>query len=121
VPIGQRRTAGEVTVALTSLELFGEGIGVLRYRISYEEGMFEGGYRIPEPELVIRDGSGRVLPWSPRGNGSSESEAYGEGEVRDLPEAGELEVEVRRLVTLEFDEEVVEDSFEGPWSFRFVI
>jgi hypothetical protein len=27
----------------------------LRYRISYEEGMFEGGYGIPEPELVIRD------------------------------------------------------------------
>lgn len=36
VPIGQRRTVGEVTVALTSLELFGEGVGVLRYRISYD-------------------------------------------------------------------------------------
>jgi hypothetical protein len=125
VSIAQRRTIGEVTVALTSLELFGGGIGVLRYRISYEEGMFEGGYHIPEPELIIRDGSGCVLPWSPRGNGSSESEAYGEVEVRDLPEAGELEVEVTRLVTLEFaqeaGEEVVEDSFEGPWVFRFVI
>jgi hypothetical protein len=125
VPIGQRRTVGEVTVALTSLELFEEGVGVLRYRISYEAGMFEGGYGIPEPEFVVRDESGRVLPWSPRGSSSSESEADGEVEVRELPESGELEVEVTRLVSLVFDEEVgeevEEDSFDGPWTFRFSI
>jgi hypothetical protein len=126
VPIEQRLTVGEVVVALTSLELFGEGVGVLRYRISYEGGMFEGGYGIPEPELVIRDGSGRELPWSPRGSSSSESEADGEVEVRDLPETGELEVEVTRLVSLVFDEGageevVVEDSYDGPWNFSFAI
>jgi len=125
VPIGQRRTVDEVTVVLTSLELFREGVGVLRYRISYEAGMFEGGYGIPEPELVIRDGSGRELPWSPRGSSSSESEADGEVEIRDLPEIGELQVEVVRLVSLVFDEEageeVVEDSYDGPWTFSFSI
>lgn len=121
VPIGQRLSVGEVTVALTSLELFGEGVGVLRYRISYEAGMFEGGYGIPEPELVIRDGSGRELPWSPQGSGSSESEADGEVEVRDLPESGGMEVEVTRLVSLDFDEEVAEDSYDGPWTFSFSI
>jgi hypothetical protein len=125
VPIGQRRTVGEVTVALTSLELFGEGVGVLRYRISYDEGMFEGDYGIPELELVIRDGSDRELPWSPRGSSSSDNEADGEVEIRDLPEAGELEVEVMRLVSLVFDEEtgeeVVEESYEGPWTFSFSI
>jgi hypothetical protein len=46
-------------------------------------------------------------------------------EVRDLPEAGELEVAVRRLVTLVFDEEageeVVDDSFDSPWVSRFAI
>jgi hypothetical protein len=46
-------------------------------------------------------------------------------EVRELPETGELEVEVSRLVTLGYDEEaseeVVEDSYEGPWIFRFSI
>ena len=46
-------------------------------------------------------------------------------EVRDLPEKGELEVEVARLVSLVFDEEageeVVEDSYDGPWTFRFAI
>jgi hypothetical protein len=119
VPIAQRQAVDEVTLALTSLELFGEGVGVLRYRISYEAGMFEGG--IPEPELVIRDGSGRVLPWSPQGSSSSTDEADGEVEVRDLPEVGELEVEVTRLMSLVFDEEVVEDSYDGPWIFRFAI
>lgn len=123
VSIAQRRTVGEVTVALASLELFGRGLGVLRYRISYEERMFEGGYGIPEPELVIRDGSNLELPWSPRGSSSSESEADGEVEVRDLPESGE--VEVRRLVSLVFDEEageeVAEDSYDGPWTFSFSI
>jgi hypothetical protein len=123
VPIGQRRTVGEVTVALTSLELFGEGVGVLRYRISYEAGMFEG--EIPMPELVVRDESGRELPWSLQGSSSGTDEADGEVEVRDLPETGELEVEVARLVSLAFDEEageeVVEDSHDGPWTFRFAI
>jgi hypothetical protein len=128
VPIGQRRAVGEVTLALTSLELFGEGVGVLRYRISYEAGMFEGSHGfggIPEPEFVVRDESGRELPWSPQGSGGSESETDGEVEVRDLPETGELEVEVPRLVSLAFDretdEEVVEDSYDGPWTFRFAI
>jgi hypothetical protein len=109
VPIRQRRTIGEIVVALTSLELVGEGFGVLRYRISYVGGMF---YGMPEPELVIRDGSGRELPRSPQGSSGSEREADGAVEFRDLPEeVGELEVEVTRLVSLVlFDEEVVEDS-----------
>ncbi len=46
-------------------------------------------------------------------------------EVRDLPEVGGLEVEVPRLVSLVYDErageEVVEDSYDGPWTFRFAI
>jgi hypothetical protein len=49
-------------VALNSLEPFGEVVGVLRYRISYEKSMFEGGYGIPEPEFIIRDESGRASP-----------------------------------------------------------
>ena len=30
VPLGQRQMVGEITLALTSLELFGEGLGILR-------------------------------------------------------------------------------------------
>jgi hypothetical protein len=108
----------DIMVALASLELFGEGVGILRYLVSYETGMFEVGYGIPEPELVVRDGSGRELPWSPQGAGGSKSEIDGEVEVRDVPDIGELEVEVARLVSLVFDEEtgeeVAEDSYNGP-------
>jgi hypothetical protein len=125
VPIGQRQEVGEVVVALTSLELFEGNLGVLRYRISYGAGMFEGGFGIPEPELVIRDESDRELSWSPRGSGGSDSEADGEVEVRDLPESGELEVEVTRLASLVFDEEageeVAQDTYDGLWTFRFPI
>lgn len=124
VPIAQKRTVGEAVVALASLELFGEGLGVLRYRISYEKGMLGGSYGVPEPELIVRDGgSGRELPWSPQGYSASDTETDGEVEVRDLPEGGELEVEVTRLASLRFDvqvgEEIEEDSYEGPWTFRF--
>ena len=48
--------------------------------------------------------SGRDLPWPIRGSSSSAGEADGDVEVRDLPEAGELEVEVTRLATLVFEE-----------------
>ena len=75
------------------------------------------------PELVVRDESGRELPWSPQDGGSSTSEADGEVEVRGHPEAGELEVEATSLVSLMFDEEagdeVTRDSYNGPWVFRF--
>lgn len=122
VPIGQRQTVGEITVALTSLELFEEGLGVLRYRISHEGVGFED---LPMPELVVRDGSGNVLSWSPQGTGGGTNEADGDVEVRDLPETGVIDVEVTRLVSLMFDEEageeVEEDACDGPWSFRFSI
>lgn len=121
VPVAQRQTVGESMVAITSLELFGEGVGILRYRISGSHGF----WGIPEPELVVRDRSGRELPWSPQGGGASDTEADSEVEVRELPETGELEVEVSRLVTLIFDEEagkeVVEASYDGSWIFRFSI
>jgi len=111
-------------VALTSLEIFG-GLGVLQYRTFHGEEIFEGGYGFPDPELLITDESGRKLSWSPRGASASESEADGEVEVRDLPEAGELEVEARRVAVLVFDEkageEVATDSYDGPWTFRFSI
>lgn len=124
VPIAQKQTVGGITVALTSLELHGEGLGVLWWRISFEEELLAGsGLGIPEPEFMIRSGSGRELPWWRRGSGASDREADGEIEVEELPESGELEVEVSRLVFREWssalDDEEEVDSYEGPWSFRF--
>ena len=87
VPIAQRQTVGEVTVALASLD--------------------------------------RELSWSPQGSGGSDIETDGEVEIRDLPESGDLEVEVTRLASLVFDEEAGEeveaDSCEGPWTFRYAV
>lgn len=123
VPIAQKQTVGEITVALTALEIHGEGLGVLRYLISYAEAMFEGGYGIPVPELVIQNEAGSGLPWSWRNNGSSDGESYGEVEVTEIPDAGEIAIEAPRVASWRFDddagEEVEEEAYDGPWSFRF--
>lgn len=119
VPLAQKRTVGGITVALASLELYGDGLGMLRYLIHGEDVW----WGVPEPELVLRDGAGRELSWSPRSSGSSDGEADGEIEVWDLPDSGEIEAEVSRLVFREFSpekgEEEETDSYDGPWSFRF--
>jgi hypothetical protein len=122
VPIAQRQTVRENTVSLSSLELHGDGLGVLRYLISQDEGDWWG---IPEPEFILRDGSGRLLPWLPQGAGASDGESDGDVRVEELPDAGELEVEVLRLVFREWsserEEEEETESCDGPWIFRFSI
>lgn len=122
VPIARKQTVGETTVALTSLEVHGEGLGVLWWRVSFEVEPLAGG-GIPEPEFRIRSVPGRELPWWPRGSGAGDGEADGEIEVEDLPDAGDIEVVVSRLVFREWvserGEEEELDSYEGPWSFRF--
>lgn len=127
VPIAQKRVIGDVTVALTSLELYGEGVGALRWRVSLGESAFreepDFGFGIPEPVFEIRDGAGRDLPWSPRSGGASDGESDGEIEVRELPETGELHIEVVRLATDAYgpDGDYVGEgaSLDGPWNFRF--
>lgn len=118
VPIAQRQTVDGITVALTSLELYGEGVGVLRWRISHQR--VSGPFML-EPDFEIRDGMGRVLPWSPRGAGASDTEADGEIEVRSLPESGTVVVEASRVASGAWDEEEEGPSYEGPWVFRFSI
>ncbi|CAA9481274.1 MAG: hypothetical protein AVDCRST_MAG12-1520 [uncultured Rubrobacteraceae bacterium] len=126
VPIAQRRAVGDVTVALASLELYGEGVGALRWRVSLGESAFreapDFGFDIPEPVFEIRDGDGRELSWSPESSGASDDEANGDVRVEGLPETGELEVEVPRLVADAYEGgEYVGDgpSYDGPWVFRF--
>ena len=126
VPIAQRRAVGDVTVALASLELYGEGVGVLQWRVSLGESAFREepalGFGIPEPVFEIRDGAGRDLPWSPQHSGASDMEAEGSVRVEGLPETGELEIRVPRLVADAYEDgEYAGDgpSYEGPWVFRF--
>jgi len=124
-PIAQKQTVGGITVAMVSLEIHGNGLGDLRWRVSFgEESPVGFDFGIPEPEFVVRDGSGRELPWSPRNSGSSGDEADGDVLVEGLPDAGGLEVEVTRLAADvyghgEYTGE--ETPREGPWTFRFVI
>ena len=127
VPIAQKREVGDVTVALVSLELYGEGVGVLQWRVSLGESALQEtpdfGFGIPEPIFEIRDRAGRDLPWSPQHSGASDTEAEGSVRVEGLPETGELEAEVPRLVADAYgDGEYAGDgppSCEGPWIFRF--
>lgn len=128
VPIAQKRAVGDVTVALTSLELYGKGVGILQWRVSLGESAFQDvpdfGFGIPEPVFGIRDGAGRDLPWSPQGSGASDTEAEGSVRIEGLPETGELEIEVPRLVADAYEDgEYTGDgpSYEGPWVFRFSI
>jgi hypothetical protein len=66
-----------VVVALASLELFGGGLGILRYRIYQEGGVLEGGFGVIEPQFIIRD----------RRSGS-DTETDGEVEILELPVKG---------------------------------
>lgn len=125
MPIAQKQVVGEIAVALVSLEVYESGIGILRWRFSYDKSLFqdrgEHGDLTPEPDFVIRDDSGRVLLWSPRSSGGGGGEESASVEVSDLPEAGELEVEVARMVAGAWAEEEAETSYDGPWTFRFTI
>ena len=129
VPVAQRQTVGGITVALASLELHGEGLGVLQWRVSLGEEAFRSdpdlGFGMFEPEFEVRDGGGRTLPWSPRRGGAHDGEADGYAEVHELPEAGDIEVVVKRLVADAYGPEGEYEgegpSHEGPWTFRFAI
>jgi len=124
VSIARQATVGGITVALTSLEFFERGPGVLRWRVSLFEGAsgYEDEHRgIAHPVFEIRDGSGRILSWSPLGSSSGDGEADGEIEVEGLPDAGEISVEIPRITSESWREELAEKTYDGPWSFSFSI
>jgi hypothetical protein len=129
VPVAQRQADGDVAVAIVSLELYGDGLGVLRWRVSFGDDALRTdpdlGFGIHEPEFEIGDGSGRTLPWWPLNAGAGEREAEGGTGVGNLPDAGELEVEVPRLVADVYGREGEhlgnETTYRGSWSFRFAL
>lgn len=116
IPIAQRREAGGVTVALSALELFEGGEGILRYLISQDpQELLED---FPEPEIEMHDGTGRRYGWSPDGYGGGDGETEGTLQTFDLPASGEFEIRVVRLVRTEPPEGAVAGAREGPWVFH---
>jgi len=117
IPIAQGREAGGITVALSALELYEGGGGVLLYLISYNpEGAFEFGG--PEPEVEIRDASGNRYGWSLDGYSGGDGEEEGTLEVFDFQDSGDLEVMVTRVVRTEPPDGAVSEAREGPWEFH---
>ena len=126
VPVAQKSTVGGVTVAIASLELYGEGLGVLRWMVSFEGDLWDIGNDtgVPEPRFEIRDSPGRDLTWLPQGGGASDGEASGDVMVEGLPDTGALSVEVPRLVADAYEDGGYRGdgpSFDGPWSFQFTV
>ena len=127
VPVAQKRTVGDVTVAISSLEMHGQGACVLRWRISMGEGALSAEpdfwFGTPEPEFEILADGDRSLKWSPMGGGMSDGDSDGEAEVWEMPETGELRVTVTRLSADAYGPEGDHlgegASMDGPWSFRF--
>ena len=107
-------------VALSALELYEGGEGILRYLISYEpQTSFKDPFKgSPEPEIEVRDGSGRYYGWRLDGSSGGDGETEGTLEIFDLPRSGELEIIVVRVVSTESPDGNVNESHEGPWEFH---
>ena len=121
----RREKVGEITVALTSLELFERGPGVLRWRVSLTEdapGDDESHYGgMAHPAFIIRDTAGRTLSWSHRSSGSGGGESDGEIEVENLPSEGEISVEIPFLTSKPWRKSLADRTYDGPWSFSFEV
>lgn len=120
VPVAQKHEAGGIAVALSVLELYHGGSGILRYLISHDPqtafgDLFGGG---PEPEVEVQDGSGRRYEWVPGGSGGADGEMEGALQIFGLPGFGELEIRVLRVVSTEPPQRTVSEAHEGPWEFR---
>ena len=117
VPFVQKVGVGGVTVALASVELHEGGNGVLRFLISSTSEHLG----TPEPEVRVRDGSGRHYAILLVRASSSGDELEVSMHALGLPEPAELEVEIARLTEIDHRQDVEVASWEGPWTFRFSI
>lgn len=117
VPFVQKVGVGGVTVALASVELHEGGNGVLRFLISSTSEHLG----TPEPEVRVRDGSGRHYAILFARASSSGDEMEVSMHALGLPEPAELEVEIARLTEIDHRQDVEVASWEGPWTFRFFI
>ena len=122
VPVAQKRTVGDATAAISSLEIHGQGVGALRWRISMGEDALSAEpdfwFGTPEPEFEILADGDRSLKWSPMGGGMNDRDSDGEAEVWELPETGELRVTVTRLTADAYGPEGDHLEEATPWTVR---
>lgn len=120
IPVAQRREAGSIMVALSALELYEGGEGILRYLISHDpHTVFEDPFKgSPEPEIEVQDASGRYYGWGLDGSSGGDGETEGTLEIFDLPGSGDIQIKVMRVVSTEPPEGDVSEAHEGPWEFH---
>ena len=120
VSISQKQRSGDLTIALTSLELYAQGNGVLRYLMEIDETSGERFASIPRPEMVIAHESGTELRNDFEGGSSSGRVTAGEIDVFALPGSGKLTVRVKRVGYCEESLErrkLKAEPIEGTWVF----
>lgn len=120
IPIAQKREADGITIALSALELYEGGEGILRYLISHDpQTVFKDPFKgSPEPEIEAQDGSGRYYGWGLDGYSGGEGETEGTLQAYELPRSGDLEITIVRVVSTEPPEGAVSEAHEGPWEFH---
>lgn len=121
IPIESKETVGGVTVALTALEVYQDGNGILRYLLSLDSGSRRKFEVLPGPHIEIEDGAGRTLPVELLEDSSSGRTASGLFQIAELPDSGELVVRILRIAGSKRFFDVGDFAWEGPWVFRFLI
>ena len=120
VPIAQRVSVGGITVALSALEMHEGGKSLLRYSISVhpESDDFKRmSCGLTEPELLVRDGSGRTYDVLREHSGAGAGHSSGELKIVGLPDTGDLQIEVTGVFSRAFREERAEYR-DGLWTFQ---
>ena len=127
VPVAQKRHASGLTVALSFLEIHEGGNGFLRFLMRQDRPTRRRALTTSRLELRVSDGSGRPLETLEDGSSSSMGPSYATLAshasllVFGLPDSGDVEVEVARVVGLDMSGRPHETElpWEGPWVFRF--
>lgn len=127
--MAQKRKASGLTVALSYLEIHEGGNGFLRFLMRQDRPTRRRALTTSRLELRVRDGSGCPLETLEDSSGSSMGSSYATLAshasllVFSLPDSGDIDVEVARVVGLDMTGRPREGgaSWEGPWTFRFRI
>jgi hypothetical protein len=121
VPIAAKESAAGVTVALTALEIYQDGNGVLRYLLSLDSRSRRKFEVLPGPHIEIEDDTGRTLPVELLEDSASGRTASGLFQIAELPESGNLEVRILRIAGSKRFFDIGDFAWEGPWAFQFCI